>query len=139
METNLKIEIKIAHLGFIQGVINRMGQNSFLLKGWSITLIAALFALAAKDANEQFALIAYIPTVVFWLLDAFFLHQEKLYRKLYEQVAEEIIDSSKFTLNTSVVRDSVEGYASVILSKTLLPFYGLIILVNLFAMFCILT
>ncbi|AMG01440.1 hypothetical protein P0E20_002377 [Vibrio harveyi] len=133
------MEIKIAHLGFIQGVINRMGQNSFLLKGWSITLIAALFALAAKDANEQFALIAYIPTVVFWLLDAFFLHQEKLYRKLYEQVAEEIIDSSKFTLNTSVVRDSVEGYASVILSKTLLPFYGLIILVNLFAMFCILT
>ncbi|MEF1327824.1 hypothetical protein [Vibrio sp. M260121] len=139
METNLKIEIKIAHLGFIQGVINRMGQNSFLLKGWSITLVAALFALAAKDANEQFALIAYIPTVVFWLLDAFFLHQEKLYRKLYEQVAEEIIDSSKFTLNTSVVKDSVEGYASVILSKTLLPFYGLIILVNLFAMFCILT
>ncbi|MFW1582816.1 hypothetical protein ACEWBR_03535 [Vibrio parahaemolyticus] len=139
METNLTTESKIAHLGFIQGVINRMGQNSFLLKGWSITLVAALFALAAKDANEKFALIAYIPTFVFWLLDAFFLHQEKLYRKLYEQVAKGSVDSSIFTLDTSIVKDSVEGYAKVVLSKTLLPFYGLIILVNLFAMFCILT
>jgi len=30
-----------------------MNVNSFLLKGWAITLVAALFALAAKDANPQ--------------------------------------------------------------------------------------
>ena len=56
---------QIAHLGFIQGVINRLGSNSFLLKGWSITLVAACFALATKDAEKK------IPTVglvFFWAL-----------------------------------------------------------------------
>lgn len=35
---------KIAYLGFIQNVINRMGSNSFLVKGFAITLISALVA-----------------------------------------------------------------------------------------------
>lgn len=35
---------KIAHLGFIQGIINHMSNNSFLVKSWSVTLLAALFA-----------------------------------------------------------------------------------------------
>ena len=50
---------KLKHLEFIQGVINRMGQNSFLIKGWTVTLVAALFALAAKDSNQKFVLVAY--------------------------------------------------------------------------------
>lgn len=132
------IEKKIAHLTFIQGVINRMGQNSFLLKGWSVTVVAALFALAAKDSNKMFALIAYFPAFMFWFLDAFFLHQEKLYRKLYEKVAEDIIKSDKYTLNTQAVEHEVDGYTKVFFSKTLLPFYGCIVGVLLIAMFGIL-
>ena len=69
---------QIAHLGFIQGVINRMGSNSFLLKGWSITLVAACFALAAKDAERKFLLLAYFPVFMFWVLDGYFLYQERL-------------------------------------------------------------
>lgn len=38
---------KVKHLEMIQAVINRMAQNSFLLKGWSVVLTAAIFALAA--------------------------------------------------------------------------------------------
>jgi hypothetical protein len=41
------MDAQIAHLQMIQAVITRMGSNSFLLKGWSVTLVAALFALAA--------------------------------------------------------------------------------------------
>lgn len=129
------MEQKIAHLTFIQGVINRMGQNSFLLKGWSVTIVAALFALAAQGANKQFVLVAYFPAFMFWLLDAFFLHQEKLFRKLYEKVASGEIPSDKFTLNTVLVRTQVEPYSAVVFSKTLLPFYGCIISVLLFVMF----
>ncbi len=70
------MEKTIAHLGFIQGIITRMGTNSFLLKGWSVTLVAAMFALAVKDADKSFMLIAYFPVFVFWALDASFLHQE---------------------------------------------------------------
>ena len=66
---------KIAHLGFIQSIISRMGGNSFLLKGWSVTLVAAIFALSAEHANTKFVLLAYFPVILFWILDSFFLHQ----------------------------------------------------------------
>lgn len=73
------MEAKIAHLGFIQGIVARMGGNSFLLKGWSVSMVVAIFALAPKDADKRFLLIAYLPILMFWLLDAFFLHQERLF------------------------------------------------------------
>jgi hypothetical protein len=101
MEDKINLDAKIAHLGFIQGVINRMGANSFLLKGWSITLVAAVFALSSKDSDQRFVLLAYFPVIVFWILDAYFLHQERLFRKLYEKVASDLISSEKFVLNTS--------------------------------------
>ena len=125
----------IAHLGFIQGVITRMGANSFLLKGWSVTLVAAMFALAVKDADKRFMLIAYFPIFVFWALDAFFLHQEKLFRKLYEDVASGAVYSESCTLDTSVVRNKVPSGIAVFFSKTLLSFHGAIVLVVLFSMF----
>lgn len=128
------MERTIAHLGFIQGVITRMGGNSFLLKGWSVTLVAALFALSAKDANSNFVLIAYFPVLVFWFLDAFFLHQEKLFRKLYEGVANGDISSDLFTMDTSSVRDKTPSIIRVFFSKTLLPFHGIIVLVLTFVL-----
>jgi len=76
---------KHAHLVIIQGVINRLSQNSFLLKGWSVVLIAALFALAAKDSNAMFVYLAYFPLFAFWFLDGYFLWQERLYRNLYDK------------------------------------------------------
>jgi hypothetical protein len=125
---------KIAHLGFIQAVISRMGGNSFLLKGWSVTLVAAIFALASKDANIRFVVLAYFPVLVFWILDAFFLHQEKLFRKLYEEVAAGNVSSELFTLNTCVVKTQVPSMCEVFFSKTLLLFHGLIVAMVLLAM-----
>ena len=77
---------KLAHLQMIQAVVTRMAGNSFLIKGWSITLVAALFALAAANTNELFIYLAYFPTFMFWALDAYFLRQERLFRKLYDHV-----------------------------------------------------
>jgi len=77
---------KLKHLEFVQNVISRMAANSFLLKGWSVTLVAAIFALATKDGNPSLLPVAYLPAFVFWFLDAYFLRQERLYRKLYDEV-----------------------------------------------------
>lgn len=126
-------EEKMAHLGFIQGVINRMGNNSFLIKGWSITLMAAIFALSAKDSNVNFAYIAFFPLLFFWWLDAFFLHQEKLYRKLYEKVANNTEPSTEFSMNAYKYNNEVDCLCKVFTSKTLIYFYGpSIILITLF-------
>jgi len=46
-------EERLKHLEFVQPLVPRMAGYSFLLKGWTVTLSAALFALAAKDANAR--------------------------------------------------------------------------------------
>lgn len=125
----------IAHLGFIQSIISRMGTNSFLLKGWSVTLVAAIFALSAKDANYNFVLLSYFPVIIFWILDAYFLHQELLYRKLFEEVAGGRIQSIDFTLNTTNVHKLVSPISTILFSKTILLFHGPIIAIVLLAMF----
>lgn len=119
----MTIENKIAHLGFIQGVINRMGNNSFLIKGWVVTLVAAIFALSAEKANVKFAYLTFFPLLFFWWLDAFFLHQERLYRKLYEKVTNNTESSDKFTMNAYKYKDEVDSFYKVIFSKTLRNFY----------------
>ncbi|MGD9585184.1 MAG: hypothetical protein AB7V34_00115 [Brachymonas sp.] len=120
----MSTEEKIAHLGFIQGVINRMGNNSFLIKGWVITLVAAIFALSAEKANVRFAYVAIFPLVFFWWLDAFFLHQERLYRKLYEKVANDTEPSTHFSMDAYKYKNEVDCLCKVFFSKTLRNFYG---------------
>jgi hypothetical protein len=112
-------EEKIAHLGFIQGVINRMGSNSFLIKGWAIALVAATFTLSPQYPNSCVAFIAFFLLIFFWWLDGFFLHQEKLYRKLYEKVAVNTEPSTEFSMDTNKYKREVDCLRKVLVSKSL--------------------
>jgi len=130
------MENKRAHLGMIQGVINRMGGNSFLLKGWTITLVAALFALAMKESSPRLLYVAYFPTIVFWALDGYYLWQERLFRKLYDKVrvtGEELVD---FSMNTSAVEPDTVSYIAILFSQTLIVFYG-VVLLTIVLLFCL--
>ena len=75
------------HLKLIQAVITRLAGNSFLLKGWTVTLVAGLSAFAKADANRSFAWIAVFVVLVFGFLDAYYLSLERAYRELYERTA----------------------------------------------------
>jgi hypothetical protein len=115
-----------------------MANNSFLLKGWTVTLVAALFALAAQNANIIFITIAIFPTIAFWILDAYFLRQEKLFRALYDDIRikkdEDILPSDAFIMNTKNYKNSVYSWFRMIFSRTLLFFYGAL-LVTMFITF----
>lgn len=124
---------KNKHLEFAQGVINRMGQNSFLIKGWTVTLVSALFALAAKDSNQNFVIVAYFPTVAFWLLDSYYLYQERLFRKVYDHVRK--ATAVDFSLNTKQFDKKFYDWAGAALSKTILLFYGVVVLTLLIIMY----
>ncbi|MCD9515525.1 hypothetical protein [Photobacterium carnosum] len=130
------MESKLKHLEFIQNVITRMNSNSFLIKGWAITLISALFALAAKDSNIQYVLITYIVIPVFWFMDGFFLSQERQYRDLYNHVRLKDDQDIDFSMNASIFNNK-NNWLSGVFSKTLLPFYGVTIFVTLVVMFLI--
>ena len=127
---------KQSHLEMIQGIVNRLSHNSFLLKGWSVVLVSAMFALAAKDSNLIFIYLAYFPAISFWGLDGYFLRQERLFRALYDHVrtlGENEIDFSMNT-NTSIVKDEVASWSAVTMSKTLLIFHGVILIVIILVM-----
>lgn len=89
-------EPEMKYLEFIHGVITRMASNSFAMKGWMIAIISALLALYAdsKPKNECYLLVAAIATLLFWIIDAYYLYIERKYRKLYN----DIIYDEKVTL-----------------------------------------
>jgi hypothetical protein len=120
-------EKKLKHLEFIQNIITRMNANSFLIKGWSVTLVCALFALAADKVNLKFVLIAYLPVIVFWALDGFFLSQEKQYRELYKEVAVKAEEAIDFKLDASGYNKDGRGWFRSIFTKTLIPFHGVLL------------
>jgi hypothetical protein len=131
------MEKKLKHLEFIQNVITRMNSNSFLIKGWTITLVSALFALAAKDSNLIFVMVSYIAIPVFWILDGFFISVEKRYRELYNEVAGKDEANIDFKMDASKFNKDDATWLSGIFSKTLIPFYGISVATTLIVMLLI--
>lgn len=132
------MENKRKHLEFIQGVINRMAGNSFFLKGWAITLIAALFALSTKDTNPKYIFIAYFPVIIFWVLDGYFLSQERLFRDLYDDVRKLDEKDIDFSMDTrKYKKNERNSWLCSMFSETLLWFYLSLIVVMLAIMYLI--
>jgi len=125
------MEKKIKHLEFIQTIINRMAGNSFLIKGWAITLVAALFALSSKDANKNYIIISFLPVIIFWILDAYFLSRERAFRSLYDKVRN--LDENKidFSLDISQFKERKNNWFWSMFLHTILFFYTSLIVVML--------
>lgn len=76
------------HLDYIQAIINRHNTNSFILKGWAITLTIAIVAFSGS-VKQPYLIFASIPAIfLFWALDALYLSNERCFVDLYNTVAE---------------------------------------------------
>ena len=120
-------ESKIKYLEMIQQVISRMSNNSFLLKGWTITIIAGIFSLNHDNMLSMFYLLIYFIILIFWLLDTYYLQLERKYRHLYNKVLEENNVSFKFDLDSPCLGNKT-FFLQVFVSKTELGFYLLLII-----------
>lgn len=116
---------QIEHLKMIQDVITRMASNSFSLKGWAVTLVAAIFALTWANISRGFLLIALIPIFAFWALDAYYLNLERKNRKLYDKVRKMDEEEIDFSMNASLpeLQDQTTRYWSCFWSSTEKKFY----------------
>ena len=128
-------EYKVKHLEFIQSIVLRMAGNSFLIKGWSVTLVAAAFALAAAESSQQFILIAFVPVGMFWGLDAYFLGQEREFRALYDEVRIKEESGIDFAMKRSGSESIDSGFWKCFFSGTTAFFHGPILGITLFVMF----
>lgn len=138
---NLAIEEIHKELDLIQGCINRMAQNSFMIKGWLIAIYTVVLALVPETVAVPWllGLVMVTVTVMLWYLDAFFLQAEKNYRNVYSWVLEVRPAGSRellYELNTHKFQEKGlirkgDSIGAVMRSKTLRWFYGIPLLISL--------
>ena len=132
----MNIEAKLKHLEFIQNTITRMAHNSFLLKGWAITLVAAIFGLSQDGINLKIMLIATFLTLMFWALDAYFLNQERIFRGRYDEVRVKNPDEIDFSMKLEGKLTSQMNWFVTFNSVTLRLYYGILLgVIVLFGIF----
>lgn len=129
------MEKKIKHLEMIQNIITRLANNSFSLKGWTVIFIAAVLGFAIKESNSNYIPLVLFPIFAFWGLDGYYLRQEKLFRALYDKVRKLDGQNINFEMDTSLTEKEVGSWRSVCFSRTILGFYGPILIVILILIF----
>jgi predicted membrane-bound mannosyltransferase len=107
----------------IQAVIARLADNSFKVKGWLIAVFTGVLALAINQKQSELVYAALFPLLVFWLLDSYFLWQERNYRSLFNKVRkteEKAIDFNMILTQEIFETNTIWG---VVFSPMILIFY----------------
>ena len=115
-----------AHLGMVQGVIQRMAGNSTASKTWCITLVSAILVVVATEGTAKFALIGFLPISLFSVLDAYYLSLEKVFRESYDQFVKKIHEStlaSEDLYSVAPARHWSRQFFSAVVSLSVWPFY----------------
>ncbi len=130
----------LEYFKIIQNTISRMAQNSFLIKAWSITIIAGISVLTFSFISSLVFTILIGVLIIFWILDTYYLRLERLYRMLYEDVVNAFNDPSKktqirlFDMNYESFKGNVHSFPRIMISKTESLFY-----ISLTLALCVLT
>ena len=101
-------EKKIKHLEMIEAIIERMAKNSFQLKGWAMTLVAAVGTLASQGSDGRYIVLVFLPIIGFWILDAFYVQQERKYKLLYKNVVGKSEDQIDFNMDTGIITGTTD-------------------------------
>jgi len=133
------IELRLRHLDMIQAVVARQGQNSFAVRGWSVTVVSAVFAVAVTqdEAPRATVLVALAPTLIFWAMDAYYLWQERLFRALYADAARRARDAASepdvqlFDLNTGPYLATVTSWWRTLFQPTVVAIPAVLVVVVL--------
>ena len=127
----------LGHLQIVQGVIQRMAENSRSCKVWCVTLVSAILVLVAQTKESQHALIALAPIALFWLLDSYYLTLERGFRESYNALVGKVHDGQ---LRISDLFEVIPGgstargfFSAMFTSPSTLPFYLVVIATVLLA------
>ena len=78
----------VEHLKMVQGIIARMAGNSVHMKTWAASLVTAVLVFSGLSDDPHWLIAAggCIPVIVFWMMDARYLHLERCYVRLHEAI-----------------------------------------------------
>jgi len=125
-----------AHLTIMQGIIQRMAENSRSCKTWCITIVSAVLVLVLRVDKPDYILVALAPTVLFLFLDTYYLALERGFRKSYKafvkklHAASEDISSDLYVVETTGSR--LSHFLRSLSSHSIWPFYPTLFLMILF-------
>ena len=85
--------LRVGHLQMIQGIVGRMSGSSAALKGFCISVTAAVVALQANELGSRLWWLL-VVVALFALCDAGYLRMERDFRKLYGVIAARPLDDA---------------------------------------------
>lgn len=119
-------EIHEKHLDLVQGVINRLAGNGFLIKGWSLTVAVAMIAIIARTGTVALAPTLIIPVLAFWGLDGYFLSRERGFCGLYRRIVQH--DEAVPAYSMDIKRIDLHDWWYTCRRMTLIAFHGTVLL-----------
>jgi hypothetical protein len=114
------------HINLLQGIINRLANNSAACKTWCLTLVAALLSLAGATHSPAIVTFALVPVAIFGFVDTMYLAQEKAYRDLYELTVSALQHRSYTIASTYNAKADLTfgNICSALTSWAIWPVYG---------------
>jgi len=133
-------ELRLKHLDDIGAVIGRLSHHSFIIRGWSVTLVSVLLAIIGQAPRMQpLILVALVPTLIFWGLDAYYLRRERLFRQLYTAVGRLLADTGSphvelFDMNADRRRHETASFVRTLFTTHVLAIpLMLVVLIMMYA------
>jgi len=131
MDKEQRLFVLAKETDIIQGIIKRLGTDSFLIKGWTVSLIVATLIFQGEKFQ---VLVAFIPLFSFWFLDSYYQQQIKLYKKLYKWNVTNRMNTDECILDINVndrFKKSVPSRVSLMFSDKLIWFYGAMVILTI--------
>jgi len=127
----------IAHINLLQGIINRLANNSASCKTWCLALVGALVSLAGATRIPGIVSFALVPVVIFAFVDSMYLAQERAYRGLYGQIVDKLRNGSYSygDVYKAGARVKLSGVFGALTSWSIYPIYLGLIAMYLIAYF----
>ena len=120
------------HLKLVQSVVARMAGNSAQLKTWTVSLVAAciVFSGLSDDPHWLIGVAGCVPVLAFWAMDARYLHLERCYIRLHEEIAGGR-PVAPFDLDFKPYSSEIDSPLRIARSWSVGTFYGSLIVVLL--------
>jgi len=132
-----------SYLNILQGIITRMATNSASCKAWCVSLVSAILVVIADKNKPNYAWITLIPILLFFLLDSYYLGQERSFREIYNNFVKDLHTGEAGTDKLFVLKpprgmNVVNLLFSSSLSFSVYPFYLTLVLTVIIARYLIL-
>jgi len=134
------------NISYLESIINRMASNSANCKNWLLAIIAAGAALQpTANAITDKVLFALIPTILFCILDSYYLGMEKCFRDIMSSFVNEARKSGNgyeallYIFEKRTVCDDIFSVFKGFFSIATWPMYVVIVVVILLIHFRIIV